>query len=185
MGAVKSQNYLKFLMGFRRGFFHPEKSKLKAIGRNLVIFSWKCSCNAQNISYRNLQYKNIRIGLQKSHISKHTHTHTHSMNKSHTLVGLSCSSLFSLLSRAAASPSSLQTLRFSSSSFLLILSGSKWLEFELISRQHTRYRVNKLIKTFHWTYSEWLSLNRSVSLCITVWKVTENTYIRTWFDPER
>ena len=95
-----------------------------------------------------------------------THTHLHSMNKSHTLVGLSRFSPFSLLSQAAASPSSLQTPELSCSSFpsypVWFRMGGVWIGLNLYpkSTQNTD-RVNKLIKTFHRTrvvvsvYEKW------------------------------
>ena len=134
---------------------------------------------------------------KKSHISwtlahTHTHTHTHSTNKSHTSVGLSCSSLFSLLSPAAASPSSLQTPRIQQQQFSSypVCFQMVWVENQpriYIRKAHRQEveEVNKLIKTFHWTYFVKAPLSLCVSLCISVWKATAKPRFRTWVNSGR
>lgn len=107
------------------------------------------------------------------------------MNKSHILVGLSCSSLFSLLSQAAASPSSLQTSESSAAAapavFFSSLSSSKWFEFEsggsYIQKVQTQAQANQW-KCF--TY--YFCVHIFVSLCITVLKATLKSHSNTWFN---
>ncbi len=110
----------------------------------------------------------------------YSHTHTHSMNKSHTVVGLSCSSLFSLLSQAAASPSTpptpqtpwIQQQQFSSYPvwFQMV---SVWIGWNLYPKGNTLYveGVNKTNKN-----------NLCISLNGTAWKVTIKVHIQTWFN---
>lgn len=120
-----------------------------------------------------------------THIHTHTPTHpTHNMNKSHTLVGLSCSSLFSLLSQAAASPSSLQT---------------PWIQQQQLSSYPVWFQmvwvwisVNLYPKGTRTVCGASQQTNENISLdifwvnviesqCIFVWKATSKVPIPPWF----
>lgn len=116
----------------QKPFFFSSEIKIDG-DRSLVIRGMgMLKGNVQNVSYRILQCKRYQIQPSNKipyqlNPSRHTHIDTHSMNKSHTLVGLSCSSLFSLLSPAAASPSSLQTLWIQQQHFSICLQ-MLWVE---------------------------------------------------------